>query len=95
LPLSAGASWRGDRGSMVVVEAVDAAVEVPAGRFQGCVRTVERRGGDLPLQISTTYCPDVGIVRLDAARGMQTEVATLQSFGPPVNLGPDGVRRIP
>ena len=52
-------------------------------------------GGGMPLQILTTYCPDVGIVQLDAARGQQVERATLQSFGAPMDLGPDGVRRIP
>jgi hypothetical protein len=95
VPLAPGTSWRGERGSQVVIEAVDAVVDVPAGRFAGCVRTLERRGGDMPLQVYITYCPDVGIVQLDAARGQQTERAVLQSFGAPVDLGPDGVRRIP
>jgi hypothetical protein len=95
VPLAPGTTWRGEGGSQIVIEAVDTAMELPAGRFGGCVRTREQRGGGMPLQILTTYCPDVGIVQLDAARGQQVERATLQSFGAPLDLGPDGVRRIP
>lgn len=95
LPLAVGNRWRGARGSMVEVVGVEEAVELPAGRFNGCVRTLEVRGGDLPLRVATTYCPNVGIVQLDAASGQQIERGVLRSFGRPVDLGPDGVRRLP
>jgi len=94
-PLRRGASWRGEHGGRVEVTEIDAAVQVPAGRFAHCVRTVERRGGDQPLQVATTFCPDVGIVLLEAASGAELERAVLRSYGPPVEIGPHGLREAP
>jgi hypothetical protein len=93
-PLSLGQSWRGEHGGTVEVIAVDAAVDVPAGHYEGCVQTLETRGGDRPLRVATTFCPDTGIVLLEAAAGAALERAALKSYGPPVAIGPDGVRRI-
>lgn len=89
-PIAVGATWRGDRGNTRVVS-VDASKSVPAGRFAGCVETVEERGGDSPLRLSTVYCPDVGIVVFEASSGMDAARLELKSFGPPVDLGPDGL----
>lgn len=89
-PLAVGASWRGERGKMRVTS-VDTSVTAPAGRFSGCVETVEERGGDSPIRVATAYCPDVGIVAFEAARGMVLERAELKSFAPPVDIGPDGL----
>ena len=49
----------------VRVTAVDRIAEVPAGKFIGCIDTVEeaRAATNEPVRrITTTYCPDVGIV---------------------------------
>ncbi|MEM1032026.1 MAG: hypothetical protein AAGN82_16880 [Myxococcota bacterium] len=94
-PLAEGQSWRGDRGATVTIAAVGATVDVPAGTYRDCVKTIERRGGDRPVQIDTTICPDVGIVILQAASGTAYERLTLQSYAPPVDLGPDGLRVLP
>ncbi len=94
-PLTPGNRWRGEHGGTVEIVAVDASVTVPAGLFTGCVTTVEQRGGDRPLRVTTTFCPDVGIVQLEATSGAQLERASLRSYGPPVDIGPDGVRRLP
>jgi hypothetical protein len=94
-PLAAGNSWQGEHGGKVEIAAVDAAIEVPAGRYAGCVKTVEQRGGDIPLRVDTTFCPDVGIVLIEATNGADLERASLLSYGPEVDLGPEGVRRIP
>jgi len=94
-PLEVGRQWRGERGAMVSIVEVSSTVTVPAGTYQGCVKTTERRGGDRPLQIDTTVCPDVGIVVLQAASGDAFERLDLKSYGPPVDLGPDGVRVVP
>jgi hypothetical protein len=94
MPLTVGTQWRGERGGMVEIVEVGATVSVPAGSYQDCVKTVERRGGDRPLSVSTVYCPGVGIVLLEAASGAQMERAALSSYGPPVDLGPDGVRTL-
>jgi len=95
LPLAVGNRWRGARGSTVEIVGVEESVDVPAGHFGRCLRTLEVRGGDMPLRVATSYCPNVGIVLLDAASGQQVERGMLRSFGPPVDLGPDGVRRLP
>jgi hypothetical protein len=93
-PLSMGNRWRGEHGGTVEIIAVDAAVDVPAGHYEDCVQTLETRGGDRPLRVATTFCPDTGIVLLEAAAGATLERAALKSYGPPVEIGPDGVRRV-
>lgn len=95
LPLEVGNKWRGQAGSTVEIVETNAAVTVPAGKYAGCIKTVEQRAGDRPMRVATTYCPDTGIVQLEAASGLVMERAVLKSYGPPVDLGPDGVRAIP
>lgn len=93
-PLSAGTAWRGEHGGQARIDAVDVSIQLPAGDFTGCLRTVEERGGDLPARYTTVFCPDVGVVSLEATAGMSFERAELKSYAAPVDLGPDGVRRV-
>ncbi len=93
-PLTVGNRWRGEHGGTVEIFEVNASVSVPAGHYSGCVTTVEQRGGDRPLRVTTIFCPEVGIVLLEATSGAQLERAALESYGPPVDIGPDGVRRL-
>lgn len=95
VPFTVGNKWRGQGGSSVEIVEVDASVIVPAGTYSGCIKTLEQRGGDRPLRIATTYCPDTGIVLLEAASGTVMERVALKSYGPPVDLGPDGIRQLP
>ncbi len=90
-PLAVGTRWRGEYGGNVEIIKVDASIDVPAGRYSGCVQTLETRGGDKPLRVATTFCPDVGIVLLEAQSGGALESASLEYYGPPVQIGPDGV----
>jgi hypothetical protein len=92
-PLSPGAEWQGDGRSIVRVESIDRIVDVPAGKFVGCVETTEevRSAGKEPVRrVTTTYCPDVGVALLHAEAwqgGRHVgEKATLRSFGKPVQL---------
>ena len=92
-PLQAGAEWPGEAGATVRVTAVDRIVEVPAGTFTGCCDTTEELrapNADPVRRITTTYCPDVGIVSLYAEAwdgGRRTaERAVLRSFGKPISL---------
>ena len=92
-PLASGAEWPGDGGAVVRVAAVDRIVDVPAGKFVGCIDTVEEvraATGGLTRRVTTTYCPDVGIVSLHAEaweNGRHVgERAVLRSFGKPVSL---------
>jgi hypothetical protein len=92
-PLSAGAEWRGEHGSVVRVSAVDTVVKVPAGTFAGCVETIEQppsAGSPPARQVTTSFCPDVGIASLrveawDQGRHIG-ERAVLRSFGDPVTI---------
>jgi hypothetical protein len=95
-PLVVGTEWPGEGGTKVRVSSVDRVVEVPAGKFVGCVETIEETpsssGKEPPAKrVTTTYCPDVGIAVLHAEawdRGRREgERATLRSFGKPVELG--------
>jgi len=92
-PLSAGAEWPGEAGATVRVGDVDRVVDVPAGKFVGCIDTVEelRAAAGGPLRrVTTTFCPDVGIVVLHAEaweNGRHVgERAVLRSFGKPISL---------
>lgn len=88
-PLSKGSSWRGDRGTVRILED-DHQVTVPAGSFKGCLLTVEEIGGDARGRISTSFCPEVGIVRMivEEWRGADqvSETVELRAFGPPTDL---------
>jgi hypothetical protein len=94
-PFKVGNSWAGEHGGTVEIAAMDVSADVPAGSYTGCIKTLERRAGDRPLEIATTFCPEVGIVLLEAVSGGGFERNTLKSYGAPLDLGPDGVRRIP
>jgi hypothetical protein len=94
-PLDATSTWRGENGGKTRILALNASVDVKAGHFAGCVQTLEERGGDQPVRYATTFCPDVGIVLLEAASGANLERAELKSYGAPTEVGPDGLRRLP
>jgi hypothetical protein len=92
-PLTAGATWVGEHGGTTTVLSADAVIETRAGRFTGCVQTLEEKKGDTPAKYATTFCPGTGIVVLEVASGAGLERAELKSYGPPVDLGPDGLTR--
>jgi hypothetical protein len=92
-PIAVGTSWTGEHGGRAQIVAVDVAVEVPAGRFAGCVQTLEDRLGDQPVRYVVTFCPEVGVVQLEAMSRASYEKAELKSYGPPMDVGPDGVQR--
>lgn len=85
-PLREGSEWAGPAGR-VHVTAVDREVKVAAGSFVGCLETTESdsRTGS-PRTISTTYCPDVGIVKFSVEAGERQERFELESFGPRVDI---------
>ena len=87
-PLSEGATFRGQFAN-VVVKSTNKSVEVPAGRFTGCIETVEE-GVAVKKRVTTVFCPDVGIVLLDAEGAIGDdfgrERALLRSHGPRVDI---------
>ncbi|MCC6556528.1 MAG: hypothetical protein IT372_26515 [Polyangiaceae bacterium] len=92
-PIAPGTSWAGEHGGQARILATDATILVPAGRFTGCVQTLEERRGDRPARYVSTFCPDVGVVSLEAESGTSYERADLKSYAPPMQVGPDGVQR--
>lgn len=85
-PLSLGAEWTGDDGK-VKVTGVDQSVDVPAGKFSGCLRTVEdAKLGAATRKTTTVFCPGVGITVLEIEAEQEgTSVLqrlTLKAFGP-------------
>jgi hypothetical protein len=88
-PLSAGARFRGQFGEVVVMS-IDRAIEVPAGKFKGCVETKEESTA-VQKRVTTVFCPDVGIVLLEAEGALGEgdfgrERASLKSHGPRVDI---------
>lgn len=73
-PIRVGAEWPSASGRTARVVSVDEAIEVPAGRFEGCVR-VEERGGEAALAMATVYCPGVGPVYVES--GMQAKLTDM------------------
>ena len=85
-PLTLNSEWQGDDGK-VRVTSIDQSVDVPAGKFSGCLQTVEE--AQLPgatRKTTTVFCPGVGITSLEIAAEQEgTSVLqrlTLKSFGP-------------
>lgn len=85
-PLSLQAQWTGDDGQ-VSVAAVGETLDVPAGRFSDCIRTIEQaRMGAATRKTTTVFCPGVGITLLEIEAEQEgTSVLQrlrLKSFGP-------------
>lgn len=90
LPMVVGAEWSG-RSGLVKVVAVGQRVETGAGKFVDCVLTREVTQGTVEVRsVETTFCPNVGLVRLQAraegSAAVSVEEATLQYFGPPIDV---------
>ena len=85
-PLSLNSEWTGDDGK-VRVTSVAQSVDVPAGKFSGCIQTVEQAQLASATRTTTTvFCPGVGITTLQI-EGEQNGTSVLQrlrlkSFGP-------------
>jgi len=84
-PLSLNAQWTGDDG-VVTVAAVSESVQVPAGLFSRCLRTVEQaKLGAATRRTTTVFCPGVGItvLEIEAEEGGTSVLQrlTLKSFG--------------
>ncbi len=85
-PLSVNSEWTGDDGK-VRVTGVAQSVDVPAGKFSGCIQTVEQAQLAAATRTTTTvFCPGVGITTLQI-EGEQDGTSVLQrlqlkSFGP-------------
>ena len=87
-PLEVGASWPGEHGGATRIDAIDADAVVPAGRYGGCVRTVEEGGRPPGSRYTTTYCPGIGMVLLEVKAPEGEVRAELTAYGAPVAMAP-------
>ncbi len=85
-PLTLAAQWSGDDGQ-VRVTATNQSVDVPAGKFSGCLQTVEQAQlGAATRKTTTVFCPGVGItvLEIEAEDGATSVLQRLRlkAFGP-------------
>ncbi|MCU0655862.1 MAG: hypothetical protein MUF64_11440 [Polyangiaceae bacterium] len=87
-PPEVGARWPSGPGLSARIARVDLRVSVEAGSFEGCMEVLEERTVPFPGAITTTYCPDVGIVRIEtvAEEPPIHERVELRSFGQAIDL---------
>lgn len=85
-PLEVGTSWPGEHGGTTKITSADASVEVPAGHYASCIRTVEEGGRPPGARYETTYCPGIGMVLLVVTAGGSEARAELKSYGAPVKI---------
>ena len=82
-PIAAGSRWAAGPNTQARVAQVEQTVKTPAGEFEACV-VVEEQNAESGQEISTTYCPGVGPVRLESrmtVRGQALRVtAVLRGF---------------
>lgn len=85
-PLEAGATWPGEHGGTTKITATDAVVQVPAGKFSSCVRTVEEGGRPAHSRYESTFCPGIGIVQLVVSADGNESRAELKAYGMPIKI---------
>lgn len=64
-PIAVGAQWPAPSGRTARVTSLSEAIDTSEGRLEGCVR-VDEEGGEAQRFISTTFCPGVGIARMQS-----------------------------
>jgi hypothetical protein len=85
-PFEVGTRWAGEHGGTTAITSVDASVEVPAGRYAGCLQTVEEGGRPTGSRYESTYCPGIGMVRLVVSAAGSEARAELKSYGMPLKI---------
>jgi hypothetical protein len=85
-PLEVGATWAGEHGGTTRITRTDADVAGLAGRYAGCLETVEEGGRIEGARYASTYCPGVGMVLLEVTAGGDAARAELKSYGAPVAI---------
>jgi hypothetical protein len=85
-PLSLNSEWTGDDGKVKVTN-VNQSVDAPAGKFSGCIQTVEEaKLAAATRKTTTVFCPGIGItvLEIEAQQGNTSVLQrlTLKTFGP-------------
>jgi hypothetical protein len=86
-PLEGGKEWTSQGINRVQITLTDKKVSVPAGNFEDCIETTSTPPGAKPGQRTiTTYCPDVGMVKLEVTDGSGGSAnAVLKSYAAPID----------
>lgn len=89
-PLRVGSGWAGQSGVVRVVSEAQN-IQTEAGQFTDCIVTKEVTQGTVELRtVETTFCANVGLVRLvvnaESDQVRQIEQATLRYYGPPIDI---------
>jgi hypothetical protein len=87
-PLTPGARWPSGLGANSRVGRLDLSIKTEAGAFESCIEVIEERLSPVRGTITTTYCPEVGMVRVEthADEPAIDERLELRSFGKPVDI---------
>ena len=88
LPIEAGTRWPAGPGASAHIGRIGLPVTSEAGTFAGCLEVIEERSAPVAGTITTTFCPDVGIVRIETRAGEPPvhERVKLRSFGRPIDI---------
>lgn len=88
VPPEQGVRWPAGPGVSAKIARVDLRMTTEAGAFEGCIEVLEERSVPVPSTVTTTFCPDVGIVRIETAaeEPLIHERVELRSFGRAVDL---------
>lgn len=87
-PPEPGVRWPAGPNASARVGRVELPFTCEAGSFKGCLEVIEERQAPVPGTITTTFCPDVGIVRIETVADEPPvhERVELRSFGKAVDL---------
>jgi hypothetical protein len=87
-PLTPGTRWPSGLGASSRVGKLDQSIKTEAGAFEGCAEVIEERLSPVRGTITTTFCPEVGMVRVEthADEPPIDERLELRSFGKPVDI---------
>lgn len=83
LPLAVGTRWPGEHGGETSIRATGITLGVPAGKYAECIETFEVAN---EIRYVNTYCPDVGLARIDVTSARGEAHIILQRYGAPVKI---------
>lgn len=88
VPPKLGDRWPAGPGVSAKVVRDNAQITVEAGSFDGCVEILEERHVPVSGTVTTTFCPNVGIVRMEtySEEPLIRERVELRSFGKAFDL---------
>lgn len=87
-PLKIGHTFPGPFGAVRIMSTSER-VTVPAGTFENCLVTLEETT-EPPKRVETTFCPQIGVVRVVVDGASDTDVTRVQSeltaYGPRIDI---------